>query len=415
MPTHDTKLPGIAEHRRAPRIQVNLPVTIAAYDSKPLGEGRITDISETGLAFILQQALAVGSKISVKYQNCVLEAEVRHSRPRAFSSRVEYLTGVEITEVIRGSALWRQLLDGLGDQQPRDEETTDITKADLGSPSPTTTATDERILQALEHLPAFPPVVRYVLASLSGDEDSISLPAVGNLIARDSLLAGKILGVANSSLYNRGQEINSVRQAVARLGIDRLRNVVLGLSANRIWGGLHAPAAFSMARFNLHAVATATAAEVLALELMPQLKDYCFIAGLFHDIGELLLAHTFPREYVVLLTPKPPRGREREEMERTLFGTTHSEVSATAIAHWNLSKIVQLAVLNHETATDVGDGSRLTPGAILRSADRYAVACGYSVSERQHATDSAAEALGPLGIEPEAIRSSFLKQLNMLR
>src|SRR5258707_6007381 len=102
----------------------------------------------------------------------------------------------------------------------------------------------EKILSALEKLPPFSPIVRQVLASLSAEEHSISLPHIGVQIEQDPLMAGPVLSVANSALYSRGLEITSVPRAAARLGLNRLRNVVLSLSVNRIWGNLRAPSSF---------------------------------------------------------------------------------------------------------------------------------------------------------------------------
>lgn len=270
----------------------------------------------------------------------------------------------------------------------------------------------EKILSAVERLPPFSPVVRQVLASLSVEEHKISLPGIGVQIEQDPLMAGRVLSVANSALYNRGIQITSVPRAAARLGLNRLRNVVLSLSVNRIWGNLRAPSSFSMARFNLHSLATATAGEILSQRTTPENADQAFVAGLFHDIGELLLLSTFPAEYAVLLEGAPPGGEDLEECEREKFGISHAEVSAAVTAYWNLPRSIQTAVQFHErpsyeTPTSLSE--------ITHAADRYSDACGYSVADYPYPSDHIPDMLVPFGLEDDQLRPAFLQELSVLR
>ncbi len=138
-------------------------------------------------------------------------------------------------------------------------------------------------------LPPFSPVVRVLLASLSNDSDDVPLQRVAALIEEDTITAGKVLGVVNSAMYNRGKQICSIRQAVNRLGIGPLHNLVLGLSVNRIWSKIPVSDSFSMLRFNRHALATATLSNILAQQLLVPEPDAAFVAGLFHDVGQLVL------------------------------------------------------------------------------------------------------------------------------
>jgi len=225
-------------------------------------------------------------------------------------------------------------------------------------------------------------------------------------------MAGPVLSVANSALYSRGHEITSVPRAAARLGLNRLRNVVLSLSVNRIWGNLRAPSSFSMARFNLHSLATATAGEILSRRTTPENADRAFVAGLFHDIGELLLLNTFPAEYGPLLEGAPPAGEELEECERAKFGISHAEVSAAVTAYWNLPVSIQTAVQFHDRPCYT---TPISLSEITHAADRYANACGYSVADHPYPSDRIPEMLVPFGLDDDQLRPAFLQELSVLR
>jgi len=275
-----------------------------------------------------------------------------------------------------------------------------------------------RILSFLEKLTPFSPVVRRLLSTISQDEDKVSLPAVGALVEQDTLIAGRVLGIANSAMYSRGHDICSVRQAVIRLGINRLRNLVLAISVNRIWGSTHMPDGFSMLRFNQHALATGIAADLFCERVAPHFVEHAFIAGLFHDIGQLILINMHPLQYATLLEGVHLEGTNLENCEQSLFGFTHSEASAEAIAYWHLPEEIQTAVRFHERPEGdetLAEDSSPRLSDLIHAADMYADAAGYSLIESQLPDDALQSALAPLGLEDESISPFFRNQLSILR
>ena len=74
-------------------------------------------------------------------------------------------------------------------------------------------------------LPRLPAVVPQLLQALR--EDRVGMAAIGDLAARDPLIAGGLLRAANSAWYGNGEALHSLSQAVVRLGRDAVREVVL--------------------------------------------------------------------------------------------------------------------------------------------------------------------------------------------
>src|SRR6266478_5895131 len=106
----------------------------------------------------------------------------------------------------------------------------------MGMPIGTVTSSRDRIMESLDKLPPFSPVLTRLLSTLA-DED-VSFGELAGIIETDAVLAGNLLRVVNSPLYGRMSAINSVRHAVAILGSVKIRNLVLGLSVS---GGDSAP------------------------------------------------------------------------------------------------------------------------------------------------------------------------------
>jgi len=274
---------------------------------------------------------------------------------------------------------------------------------------------NQDILRCLDKLPPFSPVVRLLLASLSNDGDDVPLQKVASLVEQDTVIAGKVLGVVNSALYNRGTQICSVRQAVNRLGIGPLRNLVLGLSVNRIWSKIRVSDSFSMLRFNRHALATATLSGILAQHLPIPEPDGAFVAGLFHDVGQLVLIGLFGETYEELRRAVQLEGEELDELERESFGHTHGEISSIATGFWKLPRSVQAAVRLHERPLpSVQPRTGLTLAEVVHIADKSVTALGFSTIEVSVPEDGAQPDLSPLGLDNTKVCNEFLRQFNSL-
>src|SRR6478609_2314272 len=157
----------------------------------------------------------------------------------------------------------------------------------------------ERALGALGKLPPFSPILNKLLASLAGED--VSFAKLGDLIEKDAVVAGNIMHLVNSALYARRATITSVRHALALLGMDKVRNTLLGMSISRMWGQVKTPPAWSMARFNRHSAAVAVLSDQIASRVQADCAEGAFVAGLLHDLGRLLIALGLPDEFARLM------------------------------------------------------------------------------------------------------------------
>lgn len=288
-----------------------------------------------------------------------------------------------------------------------------------------------KALRALEELPPFSPIMHRVLASLAGEE--VSFAELGDLIEKDAVIAGNLLYLANSPLYVRWHAINSVKYAVSVLGTSKLRNAVLGMSVAGMWNQSRLPAAWSMKRFNMHSAAVALLSDLLAQHVPVEYPEGAFVAGLFHDLGRLLIAVALPRQKAAVWKRFEAGDGSFLECERATLGFTHADLSAAAVAVWKLPQAVQTAVGTHHARwfptpdcgvstipiPDGGEDGRIPLGRLVDAANQYINSTGNSISADPRAGASDPEAIASLGLGPAELTrllSEFQEEyLTMMR
>lgn len=224
----------------------------------------------------------------------------------------------------------------------------------------------QRAMKAAGSLPVLSGVLQKTLG-LYRDPDNVSIPQLAAGVEQDVVIAGTILSIANSAVYGGRSSVSNLRQAIARIGINKTRNVLLGLSVTRSVKGVKvATPAWSLSRFNSHSLASATLSDLIVRKVRSANAEWAFLAGLLHDIGLLVIAAGLPEEFEIIM-----RHSEGDatliEQEMALLGFTHFELGAEMAARWNCPVPVQEAArFCQKVAVDLAQPLAL--GAVVKSA-----------------------------------------------
>jgi putative nucleotidyltransferase with HDIG domain len=258
----------------------------------------------------------------------------------------------------------------------------------------------QRAMGALGKLPPFSPILNKLLASLAGED--VSFSKLGDLIEKDTVVAGNIIHLVNSALYARRATITSVRHALALLGMDKVRNTLLGMSISRMWSQVKTPPTWSMTRFNRHSAAVAILSDQIASRIPAAVyPEGAFVGGLLHDLGRLLIALGLPDEFARLVKLHEQSERSWTECERELLGFTHAELSAEALEKWKFPEEVQIAVRDHHRPPAFPAGGTVPLSAVIGAANQYVNSTGESIVASKLVSAEDAGAIAALGIPEE--------------
>jgi putative nucleotidyltransferase with HDIG domain len=207
-------------------------------------------------------------------------------------------------------------------------------------------------------LPSLPALL---MEALQYTADNQSLTNFADKISQDPPMVIRILRVANSPFYGMSREISSLRQAIVLLGLNRVRDMLLGVCFSKMLPVRHKD--FDYPLFLHHSMAVADCARQLAIYTGIG-QDIAFTAGLLHDIGRLVIVFLFPDDFSRIINEPHPNSIETE---RRILGFDHVEIGGKSARHWNLPVAVQEAIEQHEIPPT--PESTISPGLLIYSAN----------------------------------------------
>lgn len=216
----------------------------------------------------------------------------------------------------------------------------------------------QRKVSKLGNLPAMPVVLQSLGECLGAGLSEANIHRVVELISYDKSLAAQCLRLANSPLIGMRGEVASVKAAVMALGLGRVRDVVYSCTIPGLFSG--ARSGMAPDTFWRHALGTALVTQRLARHLAVQNVEKLYLAGLLHDIGILVNALLFERDFQRVLELAKTSETPLCEVEQEVLGFTHCESGRILADLWKLPADISEAIEFHHRPSPDNPDSEIT-------------------------------------------------------
>ncbi|MGC8783130.1 MAG: HDOD domain-containing protein [Armatimonadota bacterium] len=219
-------------------------------------------------------------------------------------------------------------------------------------------------------LPPLPHVTVQVMKLI--DDPRASTRDFERVITQDAALAAKVLRMANSAYYGGNGRISTVSRAIAVLGMNTIRTIVMSLTFHAMVHARQRKSRFNRQEYWRHSLATAIAGRVLARLKRSKWDEEVFLAGLLHDIGKLIADQFLPEEMDVFISRsmEVTSGTVEEilAMESKVLGSTHTELGEFAAQKWNLPAAIRAGIAYHHNPSQA-DKELFEPTALVHAAN----------------------------------------------
>ena len=199
----------------------------------------------------------------------------------------------------------------------------------------------EQVIQHIDNVGLFPTAAQRILELTKSP--SATVTDLESAVSTDSVLAGRVLKVANSPLLGRRVKVGSLRRAVQMLGFDGTRDLALALAVS----GLSQPDTDLGRYLWLHSEATAWCCRVLAQNTRRVGSEELFVTGLLHDLGIQLLLAIERDKTEDLLRQFHAHESLFLRAERVHYGFDHAELGGACLRRWGLPPMVIELVETH--------------------------------------------------------------------
>jgi len=254
----------------------------------------------------------------------------------------------------------------------------------------------KRLILSTCDIPSVPHVALKVIKLI--DNPNTRLDDIQKAIMADQALTSRVLKIANSAFYGLRHNVETVSEAVAIIGFNTLKSIVLAAATREVYKR------FGIIEQKLweHSLGVSIAASVIARRTGRVKTEEAAIAGLLHDVGKVLMDNSQPERFSLLMERVYSDRVTFSSIEREYFGFGHAEAGCILAEKWGFPLLLCDVIRDHHNCelNSGEDPYRDDLCRVISLADTICVRLG--VGYRGHLQDI------DLG-ENEKMRNLFIK------
>lgn len=206
----------------------------------------------------------------------------------------------------------------------------------------------------------------------------VSMQEIADILSQDPAIALRVLRLANSVQFVRGEPFTTLASAIDWIGITHIYRLLAvtvstnlfcqnlphyGLSSDHVWR---------------NAVATATAMHLIA-EAGGEDPRRAYTIGLFRPVGRMILQHLATQRGLPVPADMQFNNQGMLAWEKTSFGVDNAEAVGVLFELWGLHPLMGEAIRHHYQPLEAGRSSESAIIALLHIACWMAREVGYGL------------------------------------
>jgi len=206
-------------------------------------------------------------------------------------------------------------------------------------------------LDSIKDIPTLPTIV-FELNELLQDPNT-PITDISDIIEKDQAMSLRVLKLVNSAFYGIHKEVNDIGNAIVLLGFNTVRNAIVSLGVINSFSGVKSLEGFDISDFWKHSLAVAVVSKSLAEKTKIASPDSCFVGGLLHDIGKVILAQYFQDLFEKVWNAAQRENISFYEAEKKEISTDHGRIGAYLATNWELQEsFIDVIRWHHDVRND---------------------------------------------------------------
>jgi len=203
-------------------------------------------------------------------------------------------------------------------------------------------------LKNIQDIPSLPAIVMKVNQML--DDRNSTTDSLARVIEKDQAIVSKMLLLVNSAFFGLREKVSSVKEASIILGFDAIRNIIISLSTFETLSKLSKRKSnelFNIDDFWKHSIAVAVLSKYISKKIDSGDPEKCFVNGLLHDVGKLILAYYFKNEFKAVIITARKEDLIYIAAEKKTLPVDHCDVGYFITKKWGLPDLLTNTIYNH--------------------------------------------------------------------
>ena len=272
------------------------------------------------------------------------------------------------------------------------------------APSDRSSITLERLVDETNTVYSLPFFYEQLAETINHPRSSVS--DIARIITEDQGLTARLLRLANSPMFGYHTRVDSINKAVTIIGTQQLRDLALAASIMGIFRGIPEEL-ITMASFWKHSIACGIVARAIATWRREPNVERFFVAGILHDVGQLVMCALIPETVREMLMESRDRETLNTVTEQGRLGFDHAAAGGALLRKWKIPPNIAEPVACHHAPDAAGQFPLET--ATIHVADIICQAMEFGFSGERLVPPLAPSAWERLGLPPSML-ATILRQ-----